>query len=302
MEQLTATGSLLIRQPWKDFDIIHIADPDFALQIRRRTQKTKLNVIYKDGLLLGPPFCRNFDYAQVLAPYYRDDASRRGIDTRNWFVIPHMVNPDRFQAAPDKEATRRAVGLHTEPNAFVALAVGDFSPESNKRLDWIVKEFAAIDRQVPACLCLAGQSGDSDFSRFEGYAKGILGDRVRMFRNLRADAVARLYQAADVFAHAAEREPFGIVLLEAMASGLPVVGHHFPVTKWIIGGGGTTIDMTQPGRLTSVFMQWMSDAALRRSLGAFGRSRVTSEFSPKRIIPLYQSMYEHIARSPRLPQ
>jgi glycosyltransferase involved in cell wall biosynthesis len=301
-EQLTAAGSLMLRRPWRDFDIMHIADPDLALQMRRRTEKTGLRVIYKDGLLLGPPFCRNFDFVHVLAPYYREEAESSGIDVKNWFVIPHMVNSEQFRVARNKEAIRKASGLAIEPGALVALAVGDFSPESNKRLDWIVSEFAAMGSKTPAYLCLAGQSSESDFTNFERKTKALLGNRAHIFRNLGADEITRLYQAADLFAHAALREPFGIVLIEAMATGLPVVGHHFPVTKWIIGDGGTTIDMTQAGCLTSILELWSTDSELRNSLGEKARARATSEFSPRRVIPLYESMYHKVASTPRLLQ
>lgn len=293
-EQLSMAGNLLLRGAGRRFEILHVADPDLALQMHRRSPSA-LRVIYKDGLLLGPPFCRHFNYVQVLAPYYLDMARNQGVDTRNWFVIPHFVNHNRFHPISDKRAAREALGLRGAADALVVLAVGDFSPASNKRLAWIVNEFAALGPESSAHLLLAGQSSASEFTRFELHAKTILGERVHLFSNLQADQIARVYQAADVFAHAALAEPFGIVLLEAMASGLPIAGHQFPVTEWIIGTGGEAIDMTQQGRLSTLLRFWESDPALRRELGSRARMRAMSVFCEDKIIPRYQSMYSKVA-------
>jgi 1,2-diacylglycerol 3-alpha-glucosyltransferase len=295
IEQLSTAASLLVRRIWREFDILHVADPDLALQLQRRSRATQLRIVYKDGLNLGPLFCRHFDYVQVLAPWYREKAEDQGVDTRGWFVIPHLVNIDRFQPVQDKSKARRALGLSATADAFFALAIGDFSPASRKRLDWAVKEFARFSQDSSTHLIVAGQSSDSDFSRFEREARSILGDRVHLFRNLPPDEVAAIYQTADVFIHAALQEPFGIVLLEAMASGLPVAGHRFPVTEWIIGEGGTTIDMTEEGRLASVLKSWRNNSDTRRSLGHSARAHVVNSFASNRIISLYRNMYEAIS-------
>jgi glycosyltransferase involved in cell wall biosynthesis len=101
----------------------------------------------------------------------------------------------------------------------------------------------------------------------------------------------RLYQAADVFAHTALREPFGIVFIEAMSSGLPAVGHRFPVTDWIIGAGGATVDMTRPGDLARMLDLWRREPNLRLDLGAAARDRVETEFTAGRNLPRYRQLY-----------
>jgi glycosyltransferase involved in cell wall biosynthesis len=296
LEQLSATAFLLGSLKRLDCNILHIADPDMALQVSRRTKAIGIRVIYKDGLSLGPSFCSRFDYVQALAPYYLETAGKAGFETKHWFVIPHLVDTRRFTPAPDKAAVRVALpGETLGPETFIALAVGDFSPASNKRLSWIVREFSRLGRGTPSCLLLAGQASVSDFEEFQREAKSLLGDRVRLFRNLEPDRMVSLYQAADVFIHAALREPFGIVFLEAMASGLPALGHHFPVTEWIIGDGGRAIDMTEEDRLAGALEDWRRNATLRRATGEKARKRASITFSEERIVPLYRQMYDQIA-------
>ncbi len=297
LEQLSATAALLLRK-WDDGDILHVADPDMALQLRKRAKR--LRVIYKDGELLGPSFCSRFEFVQVLAPYYREQARQQGYDTTSWFVIPHLVNIRKFFPAENRGSARRKLEVPgISADACVALGVGDYSPSSSKRLDWIVAEFARLPRSLGLHLVLAGQASGPDFARFEAHARASLGDRVHLFRNLSAEQMTGLYQAADIFVHAALREPFGIVFLEAMASGLPIVAHCFPVTKWIVGDGGCTIDMTEAGRLGAVLEAWAGQESVREAIGLAARKRAMSTFSEDQIVALYQQMYAQILEQPR---
>ena len=164
-----------------------------------------------------------------------------------------------------------------------------------QRLDWVVSEVAKLHPAANFHLVLAGQASAAEFAQFERQARGMLGDRVHLFQNLDSSRMISLYRAADIFVHAALREPFGIVFLEAMASGLPVVAHEFAVTQWIIGDGGRAVDMTEAGRLAEVLESWGEDRDLRHSIGARARLRATEVFSEEQIIPLYQQMYQRIA-------
>ena len=268
-----------------------------GLRLQRWSAQLGIRVIYKDGLLLGPPWCRNFRFVQALAPSYLEQARQAGLDLAGWRVIPHLVNTEVFRPAPDKERLRLSVLKKALPSGvFVALAVGDLSPGSSKRLDWIVQEFAAAGGE--GHLIVAGQASAEDRQRFETQARQRLGERVHLFTNISWPEMAVIYQCADVFAHAALREPFGIVFLEAMASGLPLLGHQYEVTRWIIGDAGDALDMSAPGALASRLRELQSNAALRRAMGERARRRALAEFSPARIVPLYQEMYRSVRSAP----
>lgn len=277
--------------------IVHLCDPDLALQLDKRTDRARLRVVFKDGMLLGPQWCRRLPFIQVLAPHYREVLARdAGVDTRSWFVIPHLVDPVAFQPPANRDQERAAwPELGLTPGDFVILGVGDFSSGSRKRLDWLVRETAALPAGASPVLILAGQAGADEFAAFEASARATLGSRVRLLRNLPRASVARLYRLADVYAHAATREPFGIVFLEAMAAGLPVVAHAWAVTEWIVGDAGETVDMTVPGALTAVLGRWRSQPHHRLEAGLRARRRAIEHFSPASIVPRYLAMYEAVA-------
>ena len=143
-------------------------------------------------------------------------------------------------------------------------------------------------------VLFVGHCEDEAGSAFMRTTSHLLGDRAHFRTNMPPEEMAGAFRCADVFAHAALREPFGIVLIEALACGLPVVGHRFAVTEWIVSDGGICIDMTQPGMLEDVLRAWLLDSTLRRSIGARARRRAESVFSPAAVAPLYAQLVRDI--------
>ncbi|HVQ74268.1 MAG TPA: glycosyltransferase family 4 protein [Candidatus Binatia bacterium] len=132
-------------------------------------------------------------------------------------VVYNGVNLERFhpdRAAAVRDAARAETGLPRE--AGVVLFVG--SGYARKGLGSLVEAFAGLG-DARARLVVAGK-GDVRPFRAAGERLG-LGDRA-VWLGPRPD-VERLYAAADVLAHPAVYEPFGNVVLEALASGLPVL-------------------------------------------------------------------------------
>lgn len=273
-------------------DIIHSGDPQIAWGLHKRRPQTGCAVIYKDGLLLGPVWNRNFEHVQVLAPHYLAEAQRDGVNTDGWQVIPHFTDPDKFTPASDPLAARKAVlGEAVPRGALVVLAAGALARQSNKRLDWIARELAGLPE---AHLLVVGQAEAADQAAFEQEVRPLLGARLHLRTNVAPADMPRFYQAADLFAHAALREPFGIVFIEALASGLPVLGHRFPVTGWIIGDGGATLDMEAPGALAAALRELAANPVHRRQLGSQARARALAAFSPAAVLPLYRDFYATI--------
>jgi glycosyltransferase involved in cell wall biosynthesis len=56
------------------------------------------------------------------------------------------------------------------------------------------------------------------------------------------ERMPQLYRSSDIFMHLSKEEPFGNVFIEALACGLPVVGHFSPRSRWIVGDEGFLVD------------------------------------------------------------
>jgi glycosyltransferase involved in cell wall biosynthesis len=109
--------------------------------------------------------------------------------------------------------------------------------------------------------------------------------------------MARLYAAADVFVLASLTEGFGIVVLEAMASGLPTLLHDGEPFRWIVGASpdARLVNMAKEGALRSELRKdWPS------SPSAAQRSEVLSRFSWDVLLPEYVAMYDRVLGLPIL--
>ena len=128
---------------------------------------------------------------------------------------------------------------------------------------------------------------DPEVTRLRALADGHgIGHRVRFLGRVdRADLPA-LYRSADVVASVPWYEPFGIVPVEAMACGIPVVASA-------VGGlADTVIDNVtglhvpprDPAMVAAALRRLLADPALRRSLSAAGRARAERRYAMDRVI------------------
>lgn len=175
-------------------------------------------------------------------------------------------------------------------------------------LEWkgqhVVVDAAAriLANRPDALLTVAGgpaadaDPGYGDRLRERVAALGIA-DRV-VFTGHRAD-IPRVLCAFDVAVHASiQPEPFGMVISEAMACGLPVVASAAggPADQVV---EGVTGHLAKPGDVAEYaerIGRLLDDSALRASMGAAGRARVAAEFSSERHAALTVEVYRRVLR------
>ena len=107
---------------------------------------------------------------------------------------------------------------------------------------------------------------------------GLLGERVRFLPDLPREDMPDLYRAADVFVLPSLHEMFGIVLLEALATGLPVVCNDTAEFRTIVGPGGLYRDFRSSVGVAAGLTALL-DADVRQGLAQAGRAHVDRNFS-----------------------
>lgn len=207
------------------------------------------------------------------ATYYgRAQAMRLSLPEmwRKLHVVRCGIEPARLPAAGRQP---RAPGRPLE-----ILSVGRLSPEKGQ-LGLVEAFAAAVDRGLDARLVLVGDGPDRDRIR-EAVATRRLEARVELRGRLAEAAVLEAMARADVFALASFMEGLPVVLMEAMALGLPVVAPAITGIPELVvhGETGLLFAASHWEELAEGLLRLASDPALRARLAAAARRRLLPEF------------------------
>jgi glycosyltransferase involved in cell wall biosynthesis len=227
---------------------------------------------------------------------------RIGFPAERSHVIPYGVDSALF--SPD--AARRGVWrerLGISPDAPMLLGVGRMATKKGFHL--LLEALPALFAAVPeAHLVLAG--GGDRLEEFRRAAAAFAG-RVHFPGAVLHDTLPDLYRAADLFVlpavHDAKGNVDGLpnVILEAMASGLPVVGSRVSGLPTAIAEGvnGWLAEEGSAADLTRILREALADRSRRERFGAAGRERARREFSWDSVAARYRAAY--VAAVERFP-
>jgi glycosyltransferase involved in cell wall biosynthesis len=109
-----------------------------------------------------------------------------------------------------------------------------------KRLDLLIKAVSHLEKGT---LILAGHGEEKQ--KLIDFGNKVLKNRILFLDTLKKEELADLYRSCDVFSIPSQNEAFGNVVIEAMASGLPVVATGDEGFRWMLGKkGGILVDVT----------------------------------------------------------
>jgi glycosyltransferase involved in cell wall biosynthesis len=150
----------------------------------------------------------------------------------------------------------------------------------------------------PAAVAL---TADPEAARLLALAEELgVSDRVEFLGGVGRDAVPVLMGAADVVVSVPWYEPFGIVPLEAMAAGRPLIGSAVGglLDTVLPGVTGDLVPPRRPDLLAESLRVLLADPALRERMGREGRRRVETFYSWDRVVSLHEQVYaDVVARS-----
>ena len=120
-------------------------------------------------------------------------------------------------------------------------------------------------------------------------------DRIHRRGRASRDKVAEIMRSHSVYCMPSHGEPFGMTLLEAMASGVPIVTTNAGGPPFIVHeGGGRIVPMRDAERLAAALIEILSSAELQRSMGVYNRQRIEQEFDWSRSLDRMESVYEQV--------
>jgi N-acetyl-alpha-D-glucosaminyl L-malate synthase BshA len=263
------------RLPLKLVTTLHGTDITLVGQERNFWEITRFSILKSDGITAVSNYLKQetVDAFQVPAD---------GIE-----VVPNFVDPNLYSR--QKYPCWKTAFLRDGEK--LVLHVSNFRPV--KRVRDVVKTFARLSRQVPSRLVFVGDGPDRPEAAEEARQQGV-SDRVVFLG--KQDSVAEIMACADLLLLPSQNESFGLVALEAMASGVPVVASQ-------AGGLPEVVDDGETGFLAPVGdVEAMADGAIHvlrdqatwRRFSEAARQSAVERYGVDIIIPHYERYYERI--------
>jgi glycosyltransferase involved in cell wall biosynthesis len=292
-------------------DIVHVQHPlERCLYARMvlRLEQWRMPLVVTAHSLFGEhapetiqtlmaPNLRAADRVIAVSPHIAEQAVGLGVEQGRVRTIRSGVDTGRY-APRDRRAARAALQLSDD--ARLVLFVGNLEPR--KQVDVLLRALATVRERVAGAQLSVVGSGDN------AGAQDQTAQLLRLTRELqledcvhytgRVDDTRLLdyYAAADVFALSSSSEAQGIVALEAMACGLPVVASAVGGLLGTIEDGhtGFLVPSGEVAPLADRLVQLLNDPALRTSIGSAARKVVEREFSWQRTIEDTLAVYQEV--------
>ena len=248
-----------------------------------------MRALYRPVLLR---FLRRVDRIIVATPQHIDSSPVLPAFRDKCEVIPYGIEIERFRMSPAaREASDRVRERH---GARIVLFVG--------RLVYYkgVTHLVRAMQQIDAKLLLVGDGPLKEDLRRAAADLGVA-DKVCLLGGLSDDEITAHYHACDVFVlpSVANTEGFGLVQLEAMACGKPVVNTNLPTGVPYVSVDGETGITVPPGdslAIAAAVNRLLGDPDLRRRLGENGRRRVENGFTRQRMVEKVLDLYRRLER------
>ena len=214
-------------------------------------------------------------------------------------VIPPGIDPERFHPRNEGGALRQEWGIPQDAVLFGVVG----------RIHWwkgqdvFLRAAAQVATRIPhARFILVGDVVPGEEWRRDALKEEIarmgIGDRV-VWAGYRRD-VPRVMAALDVLVlPSTEPEPFGRVIVEAMATGRPVIAtaHGGPLETVVHEETGLHVPPGDVDALARAMVRLATQAELRQRMGAAARRRVLAEYTLERHVQRFQSLYEEMLAS-----
>jgi glycosyltransferase involved in cell wall biosynthesis len=239
--------------------VVHSSFPFnlWPIRVYRTLRNGHVKSVFNSGGGTGFSYSRHFfaDAVTATDPYSQAFFAARGFNT---ILIPPGVDMTLIQ---QKESSRAALGVPKDK----LLIFSSSALDPIKRIDFLIRAAGKM-RDVFVMLSNNG----TEREHLEMLGKEILGENIQFLGAVDRDTLMQCYAAADVFCLPSKTEPFGLVLIEAMASSTPVVTNNTDIQQWIVKDGGSCINVEDEATLISALESYR-DVAHREKVGVLAK-------------------------------
>ncbi len=206
-------------------------------------------------------------------------------------VIPNFIDP----AVYDRSLYSRSELLPFAGDRKVLMHISNF--RAVKRVRDVVRIYAKVAAKTPSVLVMVGDGPERPAAEDEVRALGV-GDSVFFLGKI--ETVAPLLASADVFLLPTSSESFGLSALEAMASGVPVVGSDSGGLPEVVTNGvtGLLYPVGDVDSMAAGVLSIVTDPSRQADMGAAGADDARKRFALDTVVSQYEELYRSALRLP----
>jgi L-malate glycosyltransferase len=199
-------------------------------------------------------------------------------------VIPNFVDPALY----DRAAHPQSASLFAPRETKVLMHISNF--RAVKNVVDVVRVFARVREALPAVLVMVGDGPDRVKAEHEARSLGVDG-HVHFLGKI--DVVAPLLARADLFLLPSKSESFGLSALEALASGVPVVGSRAGGLPEVIRDGvtGQLCPVGDVDAMARAALEILGDPARWAAMSAAAAADARERFTQDAIVGQYEALY-----------
>jgi phosphatidylinositol alpha-mannosyltransferase len=277
------------------FEIIHFHEPLFpslpcmVLPYSHSVNVGTFHAYYRRsaGYTIGKPILNNF-YNKLDGKIAVSEPARKFVSRYfpgDYRVIPHGVDLERFspKIAPIEQFDDGKLNI-----LFVSRL------EKRKGAKYLLQAYKTAKKDCPPSRLIMVGPGDKSRREYERWVRAVKLEDVVFTGHVPYADLPRYYHTADIFSiPAVGQESFGLVLLEAMAAGKPIVATDIEGYASVVNSGveGILVKPKDEQALASALVSLANDKNLREQMGAKGRAKAEALSWPiiaQRTLDFYQ--------------
>ncbi len=268
------------------------AAPELGLRVVTTLHGTDITLVGNDPTFrpITKWAIEQSDAVTAVSFFLRDQAREEFGIGRDIDVIYNFIDPERHdRPCPGCIEPRKS------PDEVTLMHISNFRPV--KRVEDVVRIFARVRQEMPARLIMVGDGPTACVALQVALSLGVA-DSVQ-FTGV-VEEIEPVLQQADLLLLPSETESFGLVALEAMASGIPVIASDVGGLPEVVAHGetGYLAPVGDVESMSAYAIQLLRDRELYHRFSHAARERAASRFAYQQIVRQYEQVYARVLGMP----
>jgi len=261
----------------------HSQDRKVVMKLKAKFKKEILSIAYRQNISLSTPFIgsllynRYFDYMIACSQGVAESLIKEGIKKNKVHIIHNTTEIPENISNISGDKIRNQFGLKEK----LVLGISSWFHKDRKGFDILFEAFSKLDERF--VLLVIGIPKENQKEVFE-YAStfGLTEDKIIMPGFI--DNIYEYYKAMDIFLLPSRSEGFSLALLEAAASGLPIIASDIPGNDEFIEHkkNGLLFNLSKPDELTQHIITLADNKILANQYGSLAEENFIKEFTLER--------------------